>query len=63
MYGLERERLIRERRTVKLMVPEELQAELSAHGFCKWGTTEIFDVKIINPGMGYYLRMSHQKGT
>ena len=63
MNGLERERLVRESKTVKLMVPEYLQAELSAHGFWKWGTTAMFDVKRINPGMGYYLRMAHQKGT
>ena len=37
-----------ERGTGQVMVPTESQVYVRAHGLCKWGTTMIFDMIIIN---------------
>ena len=36
-------------------VPEESRADVSVHGCWKWGTTAIFDMKIVNLDAGSYL--------
>ena len=38
-------------------VPVELRADVSAHGFWKWGTTASFGIRIVNLDAGSYLRM------
>ena len=29
-------------------VPDESQADVSVHGFWKWGTTDLFEMRIVN---------------
>ena len=36
-------------------VPDESWADVSVHGFWKWGTTAIFDMQIVNLDAGSYL--------
>ena len=43
------------------VVPAESRADVSAHGFWKRGTTAMFDIGIVNPDAGSYLRMSPEK--
>ena len=45
----------------QVVVPAELRADVSAHGFWKRGTTAMFDIRIVNLGAGSYLRMTPQK--
>ena len=42
----------------QVVVPAELRADVSAHGFWKWGTTVMFDIIIVNLDAGSYLRMT-----
>ena len=42
-------------------LPIESRADVSAHGFWKWGTTTMFDVRIFNLDAGSYLRMMPEK--
>ena len=35
-------------RLVKVVSPEETQDDVSAHEFCKRGTTAMFDIRIVN---------------
>ena len=43
------------------MVPDESRADVSVHGFCKWGTTALFDMRIVNLYVGSYLRQTSAK--
>ena len=43
-------------------VPAELRAYVSSHGFWKWGNTTMFDIRIVNLGVGSYLRMTPERG-
>ena len=45
----------------QVVVTEELRADVSAHGFWKWGTTAMFDIRIVNLDSGSYLRMTLEK--
>ena len=38
-----------------------MRADLSAHGFWKRGTIEMFDITIVNPVTGFYLRITPEK--
>ena len=42
----------------QVVVPAELRAGVSAHGFWKRGTTAMFDIRIVNLNAGSYLRMT-----
>ena len=46
---------------VQVVVPAELRADVSAHGFWKRGTTVMFDIRIVNLDAGSYLRMTPEK--
>ena len=37
-------------------MPDESRADVSVHGFWKWGTTALFDMQIVNLYVGSYLR-------
>ena len=40
----------------QVQVPAELRADVSAYGFYKWGTTAMFEIRIVNlvePGSSY----------
>ena len=43
---------------VQAAIPVELMAEVSTHGFWKWGTTANFDIRVVNLDAGSYLRMT-----
>ena len=45
----------------QVVVPAELRADVSAHDFWKRGTTEMFDIRIVNLDAGSYLRMTPEK--
>ena len=45
----------------QVVVPAESRAYVSAHGFLKWGTTAMFDIRIFNLDAGYCLRMTPEK--
>ena len=45
----------------QVVVPAELRADVSAHGFWKRGTTAMFDIRIVNLDGGSYLRMTPEK--
>ena len=45
----------------QVVVPAELRAEVSAHGFWKRGTIAMFDIRIVNLNAGSYLRMTPEK--
>ena len=45
----------------QVLVPAELRADVSAHGFWKQGTTAMFDIRIVNLDTGSYLRMTQEK--
>ena len=49
------------RRPGKIVVPEDLRADVSTHSFWKWGTTSIFDIIIVNLDTGSYLHMTPKK--
>ena len=42
-------------------VPAESRADVSAHGFWKFGTTAMFDIRIFNLDPGSYLCMTPEK--
>ena len=46
------------RRVRQVVVPAELMADISAHGFWKQGTTAMFDIQIFNLDTGSYLCMT-----
>ena len=46
---------------VKVEVPAESRADVSAHGFWKRGTTAMFDIQIVNLDAGSYLHMTPEK--
>ena len=50
-----------EGRQGQLQVPVESRADVSAHGFWKWGTTSMFDIRIVNLNACSYLRMTPGK--
>ena len=39
-------------------IPAESRADVSAHGFWKWGTIAMLDIIIVNLDVGSYLRMT-----
>ena len=43
---------------VKVVVPAESREDVNAHGFWKLGTTEMFDIRIVNLDAGSNLRMT-----
>ena len=45
----------------QVLVPAELLAEVSAHGFWKRGTTVMFNIRIVNLNAGSYLCMTPEK--
>ena len=47
----------------QVQVPAELRSDVSAHGFCKRGTTAMFDIQIVNLDAGSYLRMTPEKAV
>ena len=47
--------------TVRVVVPAESRADVSAHGFWKRGTTAMFGIRIVNLNVGSYLRMTPEK--
>ena len=49
---------ILERRPGQVQVPAELRADVSAHSFWNWGTTAMFDIRIVNLDAGSYLLMT-----
>ena len=40
---------------------DESRGDVSIHGFWKWGTTALFDVRIFNLDAGSYLRQTSAK--
>ena len=42
----------------QVVVPAELRAAVSTHGFWKRGTTTMFDIRIVNLDAGSYLSMT-----
>ena len=46
---------------VQVQVPALSRADVSAHGFWKWGTTVMFDIRIVNLDVGSYLCMTPEK--
>ena len=42
--------------TGQATVPDDSRADVSVHGFWKWGTTALFDMRIVNLYVGSYLR-------
>ena len=45
----------------QVVVPEESRADVSAHGFWKWGTTAMFNIRIVTLDTGSYLHMTPEK--
>ena len=45
------------RSMVQVAVPADSRSDVSAHGFCNWGTIMMFDIRIVNLNTGSYLRM------
>ena len=45
----------------KVVVPADLRADVSAHGFWKRGTTAVFNIRIVNLDAGSTLRMTPEK--
>ena len=44
-----------------VVLPAELRADVSAHGFWNRGTTAMFGIQIVNLDAGSYLRMTPEK--
>ena len=42
-------------------MPDEVRSDVSVHDFCKWGTSALFDMVIINLDVGYYLLQTSAK--
>ena len=42
-------------------LPAYSRADVSSHGFWKWGTTAMFDIIIVNLDVGSYLHMTPEK--
>ena len=49
------------KRTGQVAVPAELRADISAHGFLKRETTEMFEIIIVNLDAGSYLHRIPKK--
>ena len=47
--------------TEQATVPDESRADVSIHGFWKWGTSTLFDMKIVNLDTSSYLRHTSEK--
>ena len=47
--------------TGQATVPDESWADVSVHGFWKWGTTALLDMKIVSLYAGSYLRQTSTK--
>ena len=47
--------------TGQATVPDESWADLSVHGFWKWGTSDLFDMCIFNLDADSYLRQTSAK--
>ena len=47
--------------TKQAMVPDESRADVSIHGFWKWGTSTLFDMNIVNLDTSSYLRHTSKK--
>ena len=47
--------------TGQATVPDESRADVSVHGFWKWVTTALFDMRIVNLDAGPYLRQTSAK--
>ena len=43
------------------MVPIESWVDVSVHGLWKWGTTALFDIRIVHLDVGSYLRQTSAK--
>ena len=43
------------------MAPEETRADVGDHEFWRQGTTALFDVRIVNLDMVYYICMTPEK--
>ena len=48
----------REGATVQPRVPDESRVDVSVHGFWKWGTSTLFDMRIVNLDAASYLRQT-----
>ena len=48
-------------KTGQVVLPAESRVDVSAHSFWKWGTTAMFDIRIVNLDAGSYLRMTPEK--
>ena len=42
-------------------MPDKSRADASIHGLWKWGTTDLFDMRIVNLDVGSYLRQTSAK--
>ena len=47
--------------TGQATVTDEARADVSIHGFWKWGTFDLFETKIVNLYLGSYLRQMSAK--
>ena len=47
--------------TGQATVPDKSRADASIHGLWKWGTTDLFDMRIVNLDVGSYLRQTSAK--
>ena len=45
----------------QVVIPAESGADVSTHSFWKWGTTAMFDIRIVNLDAGSYLCMTPEK--
>ena len=45
----------------QVQVPAESRADVSDHGFWKWGNTAMFEIRISNLDAGSYLRTTPEK--
>ena len=49
------------RRPGQVALPEESRDNISSHDFWKWGTSTIFDIRIVGINAVYYLCMMPEK--
>ena len=42
-------------------MPDESQADVSSHGFWKWGTSALFDMRIVSLDASSYMRQTSTK--
>ena len=45
----------------QVVVPAELRSDVSSHCLWNWGTTSVFEIRIVNLDMVPYLRMMTKK--